>query len=125
MFMKTFKKVRFSPLFCQKIYKIHKTKNVPHEKLEKEKWGQNFVLVDFKWRNTTPKVELLEKSLFFNFEAVKMQNPGKFLYFLKIYMCPECSEVELGLSSVKRSFWKRPKLDLQKPSSSPSDAICD
>ena len=50
-------KVLFSPLFCQKIYKIHKTKIVPHEKLEKEKWGQIFVLVDFKWRRKTPKVE--------------------------------------------------------------------
>ena len=47
----------FSPLFYQKIQKNHKTKNVPHKKLEKEKWAQILVLVHVKWRNTAPKVE--------------------------------------------------------------------
>ena len=49
-FMKIFEKVLFSPFFYQKIEKIYKTKNVPRKKLEKEKWCQIFVLVDFKQR---------------------------------------------------------------------------
>ena len=74
MFMTTFKKVPFSPLFGQKIYKIHKTKNVPHEKLEKEKWGQIFVLVDFKQRNMTLKVE--QNTQILNFKSIVLNQEG-------------------------------------------------